>query len=251
MLVSDLSCSLSNIPNTVKTYSFTLSEERPAAIPESPCSHPTESVLQAPHTPTITISDTSSNSQKTTSSVVDAGTENGLCSSSDSSAYLNSFGDETLPRSLGIGSMESFTNGIMREFESNLRQLHQKSLSLPDVFGDSNSQASSYSVSTTSIVESSSKDDSSLMNDSRRCSTPSINPDLEYRLAVASDLSRTHALNGCNACSSFVDDVDRVGEAPSPDLSLSDEESSSNELMEDVGHVQRKRKAKRKNKLRR
>ena len=89
------------------------------------------------------------------------------------------------------------------------------------------------------------------MNDSRRCSTPSINPDLEYRLAVASDLSRTHALNGCNACSSFVDDVDRVGEAPSPDLSLSDEESSNNELMEDVGHVQRKRKAKRKNKLRR
>ena len=93
-------------------------------------------------------------------------------------------------------------------------------------------------------MESSSKDDSSVMNDSRRCSTPSINPDVEYRLAVSSDPMGAHILNGCNACSSFVDDMDGGNDTPSPNMS--DEESTSGELSDGTEEKQRKSKPKKK-----
>lgn len=240
MLVSDLSCSLTSIPSSVKTYSFSLSEERPT-IPESPRSQP-ETLERLP---SVIISDVTTGNSK----VLDTSTLNGLCSSgSNSSTHLDGTeGEEPHPVPLGIGSMESFTDGIMKTFDSSLRQLHQKALSLPDVFADSNSRASSCSVSMTSIVESSSKDDSSIMEDrSRRCSTPSINPDFEYRLAVSSsDASQTHE---CNACSSFADQVDGTNGTHSPYLSLSEEDSSSDEHVEDVSHVHKGDKSGKKDK---
>ena len=251
MLVSDLSCSLSSIPSTVKTYSFTLSEEIPA-IPELPCRLEPGSPNPAPSTPMIVVSDITNGNHDSTA--LKTGAQNGgACSGSDSSTQLNSSGEEPLPESLGIGSMESFTDGIMKAFESNLMQLHHyKSLSLPDVFAEAgNSQLSSCSVSTASIVESS-KDDSSFVNDSRRCSTPSINPDPEYRQAIlSSEGKELHTPNGCNACSSFADQVDGTSATPSPYVSMSDEEEegSSSEIAEETsrthkaGKVGKKRKS--------
>lgn len=250
MLVSDLSCSLSSIPSTVKTYSFTLSEEIPA-IPELPRRLEPGSPNPAPSTPMIVVSDITNGNHDSTALKIGA-QNGGACRGSDSSTHLNSSGEEPLPESLGIGSMESFTDGIMKAFESNLMQLHHhKSLSLPDVFAEAgNSQLSSCSVSTVSIVESS-KDDSSFVNDSRRCSTPSINPDPEYRQAVlSSEGKELHTPNGCNACSSFADQVDRTSATPSPYVSMSDEEEgSSGEIAEETsrtykaGKVGKKRKS--------